>query len=371
MSSSRREVLKYVSIEIDCSTSRRKQHLKQKYLCLGLCKFPEIDSEKFGIGLNLYHFMRFEKGRMVFDYSFNSSRIGQTTKGWNNKMYEWSHYQWALFIINICKQIKFRNIIQIHLSYKFITIPSSDCLQIFIQGIQTEFDKLLKKNKFMRVFEHEKISLIFDSSFHFDPIVNFDIDPFNIYHPLCARYGFYINKSQTPAAKYGLLGGSIVVDYYGNRYKSHKEYIVKRILDAKRNHNIIINNNDIMSANCIYRFLCEINKIRSSIGNGIELGSQIRKRLLFSPKTTLNIYFLPDMDGVPMLPMPLLKHCKVCEVIIERHRKYISKELLKTGKLRFAKKMYRCKCSNLMVCSRRCYKIAWSRHDHRLTCSHC
>eukprot|EP01084_Bolivina_argentea_P263116 445222_1 len=313
---------------------QRNQHLKQKYLCLGLCKFPEIDSEKFGIGLNLYHFMRFEKGKMIFDYSFDSnySRIGQTE--WNNKMYNWSHYQWALFVINICKKIKFTNIIQIHLSYKFIRIPSSDFLRIFIHGIQTEFDKLLKKNKFTHAFKHKKISFTHDSSFQNDPIVNFDMDPCNLFYPLCIRYGFYIDQSQKlkPAVSHGLLDRSIAVDYYGKRYTSHKEYIVKRILDAKRNKNIIINDNDIMIANCIYGFLCEITET-SSIGNGIELGSQIRKRLLFSPKTTLNIYFLPDMDGVPMLPMPLLKHCKVCEVIIERHRKYISKELLKTGKL--------------------------------------
>ena len=62
-----------------------------------------------------------------------------------------------------------------------------------------------------------------------------------------------------------------------------------------------------------------------------------------------------------------LKQCAVCKRIQRDQKPKIKPD--NQNKMRYVEKIRKCKCKNLMVCSRKCYKYAWSKCKHRNSCS--
>ena len=132
------DVLKLSQLRRECAT--------EKHLNLALCKFCDEHNV-----LNLESVWTFinsltSKIKTWFGkkppFNLHSVKL-HGTMNWMN--YEWSHFQWTLLIISVCKRLKLQNIKIIMPCYKFIRVSGEKESKHFVAGIQREFDKLRKK----------------------------------------------------------------------------------------------------------------------------------------------------------------------------------------------------------------------------------
>ena len=179
------------------SPINRKEYLKSKYLRLVFCKYciMNLDSNEFGIGLNIRKYVctqyitdkngKKRKEKMWQEFAIP---VGQTI--FDIQMMQWSIYNWALFVMFICKTLKLPNIKQIQMSYKFIRNPSENSVNLFNAALENEFNKLKKKKDFKNIFKHKIIKFELDVDVIKDIVLHFDTDPFNIFYPMCQNFGF-------------------------------------------------------------------------------------------------------------------------------------------------------------------------------------
>ena len=342
---------------------------QEKYMNLTFCKFYN-DRAGLGIGLDLHKFSHYgylPNGKQIMCWSPKwGPPLAQMA--WNDKLYQWTHYQWALLIISVCKRLKLRNIKEICICYKYIQPSGIKRAHFFVEGIQTELNKLRRRKRFRDVFDHENVGMLIDLNVYGDIVLYFDTDPDDWVYSLCKVAGFpNIDESQKlrPALTHS-ENPKFVVDADGKKCKSRKKYILKRIVSGTKNGRVT--NLDIQRAKWMYGLVKMTNDLairklpfqlyyyQKTKRTGIEMKRIARKLIMKLECQDLSLGVL----------LSYLKHCEVCQVVIEKHRKYVPED--SRGDVVFVKKIMICQCKELMVCSRRCYKHAWSRMGHR--CKH-
>eukprot|EP01084_Bolivina_argentea_P065871 120073_1 len=332
--------------------------MKEKYLLLIVCKYCDSHSNKFGIGLDIFKFERMEGDTLIFADKAIKPPLGEIA--WNDSVYQWSYTQWALFLLLICKLTALKNIITFIPSYKFLRIPSENRIRNFCQNIQKKLNQLKKKKEFKNICMHNQLNVNIDIDVYNDIVLYFDTDPHNIWYPFCRGLGFpNISKTQRlkPAVTHCPPCGNIAVDYFGKRYKSRKSYVMQRILRGTDGN---ISELDIMNAKYIYGTL-KISRSAKRI-NCTMIQKQNKAR-----KLAIRIGFL-NISVRVCVPLECLKHCEICQVVLRTHAIYVTEYVCRKYNVKFVNKLWICKCRNLMVCGKKCYKVAWSRKGHRDIC---
>ena len=357
----------YVLHFCDCKVN---EYLQSKYVNLlirtstcahSVITFDLIQQDLHEYKTNIFGSMENYKVVQLPNKIINTLRIAEIQL--DESMKKWTYSQWAMLILIICYKSKFQNIIKIIINTIYFGKPLQILTNKFINNIQREFDIIRKKtSSFIMSFKYKNINFVLNSWIINDYVLHFDVDPNNIWYEMAESLGFRnIDKSfkYNPAIICFDKNKKIVLDYNGKRYTSTKYYISHRILIEEDKYRIL-NYKDMCYVEYIYwslKLATSINK-QNKRRTQIEIINKIRK-------TGIKLGLNKTSLGLPKI---CWKKCQICKKILKKHKKYISKCRYNTLKMKFTHKIYFCKCKDLMVCSMKCYKIAWSKKGHREVC---
>ena len=348
---------------------KKNEHLQSKYanLLIGTSKcvhsvitFDLILQDLHEYKTNIFGSMENYKVVQLPNNIINTLRIAEIQL--DESMKKWTYSQWAMLILIICYKSKFQNIIKIIINTIYFGKPLQILTNKFINNIQREFDKLIKKTSFLGSFKYKNINFVLNSWIINDYVLHFDVDPNNIWYEMAESLGFRnIDKSfkYNPTITYIDKNKKIALDYNGKGYTSIKYYISHRILIEEDKHRVLS-----------YKDMCYVEYIYWSLKLATSINKQIERRPQIEiinkiRKTGIKLGLNKTSLGLPKI---CWKKCQICKKILKKHKKYISKCRYDTLKMKFTHKIYFCKCKNLMVCSMKCYKIAWSKKGHREVC---
>eukprot|EP01083_Nonionella_stella_P171388 585399_1 len=273
---------------------------------------------------------------------------------WNNKMYQWSYPQWALFIVLLLQKLELNNVTSILVTYKIRKIAEFQYHEI----LQKHVKELLSTPKFAFLggfcpYFNPDEALRNDTAFLFDTNDS-------IYEYLKVSLGVCLeDRTECPAATYYPHVGVKILDCNNKTYDSQKEYIQSRLNAAYKktlhSHKYIKHMFDFITE------MCQISAPEGEMAVDYDVMSYVTKMEEFKkyiyPKRHRK---LSNKYGFQCQE----KYRKKCEVCLKIER--VGDE--KKNDHKYVDKIYVCECKRLYVCSVKCQKYAWKKNHHRLLC---
>eukprot|EP01084_Bolivina_argentea_P041723 77012_1 len=307
---------------------------------------------------------------------------------WNDCIYQWNHNDWSLFImylllISKVNTIKFIKSIIISVSYKVQQSSIYEQYTDFIKNIDIQIKPLIKTHK-KCVLSSFNIDITPTNGMKKDIAVKFDSNSWKMNHiwllkqlqpKQWKKYGvdFLHNvedKSIFPAYTYWRKPRLYIIDS-----KTHKmiigpeKYIQYRIQQTLTRQQL--ENKKFMKwvKYCMKWIYFNVSLIIAPpyFDGNKEEWMRVRFIKYIYPWRTRKLHkkYYWKIDGeAKEMPMFCQQICCVCKA-----RERFDDTKLEKGK-RYVDKMYCCKCLTLYVCSKKCYKIAWSRKPY-LHRNHC
>eukprot|EP01083_Nonionella_stella_P065323 171052_1 len=266
---------------------------------------------------------------------------------WNKKMNRWTYPQWAWFIAILLKKLAYKKG-GLTVTYKLFQRFDAK----FHITLQTHLDDIISSTREFASFYIQTPCILPDRSLHADMALRFDT--FTSINPLLCRMNYTAIEDRTscPAMAYHIGDNDWIMDCKNMLHKGHRSYIEHRLASSTRDKRIT-------------KFICkyvEALKPKNELIDCQELWEYSVKlkehETRIIPKRMRKLF---DKYQIKC-EREYRRKCQVCNKV--ERSKYGDNE---NGKM-FVHKIYVCKCKELFVCSNKCHKYAWKRHNHRLCC---